>query len=284
MPALLTKTGKFECVFAATRTEGSARAFTKAWGVPAGTDYGELAARHRPAAVLVAAPTSVLDVISLDFLAAGIHVLCETPGGVSYSGFERNAAVALKNKAALMIATPLRYSPVFRRFKSELERLKSTSDAPPQFEIVCNGNYRHFFDLLSWFHPAPVRRITGCGKLSANRVEVEYADGARAKVVSTTHPGGDGMPEKIGVTFKTDSLEVINREDMIAVTGSLRTVERFSAEQDLASAFSSEWDCFHSLVTGTGRNDSDAISVLNGTKFYDLARRAVACQGSITLP
>ncbi len=292
MPILEGLASQYEVVYAVTRTRKSAREFTQRFSLPAGTDHFQLASEYRPNAVLLALRSTLLDHYSRLYLAAGYHVLAETPGGEDPGALESLAELGSQNSARFMVATQMRFSEGATRFRERFLALVEELGPPVSIRMVANGYYWHHFNFLFGLWDRPISAIAGRGHVKANTVGIQYQGvGTTATIDSTTLPRECFRGEEsIEADFGIGAIRLVgmNRlEDSFCEppvqAGEAGGGQDFRRGHAASMGYREEWQAFHKMVTADAENRSDALSAARSVRLYQIVEDSIVGRKSITL-
>jgi len=140
VPNLLEPGKVVDVCAVAARDLGRARTFASEHGIPdAHGSYEELLARADIDAVYVALPAALHAEWTLAALAAGKHVLCEKPFGLSAQEAETAVARAAAQGLLLMEAHHWRYHPLAQAFCDALVEVGPVKEARAVFDAPIRG-------------------------------------------------------------------------------------------------------------------------------------------------
>ena len=118
VPSLKLCPDRCEVVAVASRTEEKARAFAARWGIPrVYTDWHTLLADPELDAVVICPPSGLTAAMAKAAVAAGKHVLCEKPLGLTYPEAREVEAATAGSAKTHMVAFTFRFVPALRYLK-----------------------------------------------------------------------------------------------------------------------------------------------------------------------
>jgi len=117
-PSLKLCPERCDVLAVASRTEEKAKAFAAQWGIPRiYTDWQALLADSDIDAVVICPPSSLTATIAKAAAAAGKHVLCEKPLGLTYTEAREVETTAAGSARIHMVAFTFRFVPALRYLK-----------------------------------------------------------------------------------------------------------------------------------------------------------------------
>ncbi len=118
VPSLRLRPDVCEVIAVASRTEEKARAFADRWGIPrVYPDWASLLADPDVDAVVICPPSGLTYAAAKAAIAAGKHILCEKPLGLSYPEARDLQEAAERARIIHMVAFTFRFVPGLRYFK-----------------------------------------------------------------------------------------------------------------------------------------------------------------------
>jgi predicted dehydrogenase len=118
LPSLKLCPERCDVLAVASRTEEKARAFAAQWGITRiYTDWKALLADQDIDAVVICPPSGMTATIAKAAVAAGKHVLCEKPLGLTYADAREVEAAAAGSARIHMVAFTFRFVPALRYLK-----------------------------------------------------------------------------------------------------------------------------------------------------------------------
>ena len=118
LPSLRLCPDTCEVLAVASRTEEKARAFADQWGIPrVYPGWSALLADRDVDAVVICPPSGLTYAVAKAAIAAGKHILCEKPLGLSYGEAQELQAAAERAPIVHMVAFTFRFVPGLRYLK-----------------------------------------------------------------------------------------------------------------------------------------------------------------------
>ena len=202
VPSLRLCPTECEVVAVASRTEEKAKAFADRWGIPrVYRDWEFLLADRDVDAVVICLPSRLTHAVAKAAIAAGKHILCEKPLGLSYAEARELQVAAERSEKIHMVAFTFRFVPALRFLK----RLVTEG----HFGEIRQWRLSYFTDLmLDPSRPAAWRNQrahAGAGVLAdmgSHCIEfaryllgdlVAVSGASRVYVRERPHPSGSGM-------------------------------------------------------------------------------------------
>ena len=223
------------------------------------SDYRSLLEQKDINAVVIATPNHTHAQIILDAIAAGKHIFCEKPVGISLEEYQKISGVIRNNKKLIFqVGTELRYSCMFQKMKEIITQ----DEIGPVRMLWCReyrpplgrgaGDWRispksggtfleksiHHLDLFCWFAESPPKTIHAfggdeviyqqTGMLDNGILSIEYANKNRACLfLSVFHNSGFLM--EFGVLGEKGHIDTFTPPlRMELITQGCKTVSTFS--------------------------------------------------------
>ena len=194
----------------ATRTAASAAQAEADFHVRCYTGYENLLADDGVEAVIVAVSGGMAAQVSAAALAAGKHVLCETPGIVSPEDAARVGNALSGGNRVYQVAFCLRYAPIYRKLKGLLDAWRAEGEGAFCLDIRYYEWIHHFYN-LSLYLAGDVAQVRAWERGKSRRIVLEFENGDLGTIRSTAFHNHAIPYEEVEVTRVDGMLRAVDR-------------------------------------------------------------------------
>jgi predicted dehydrogenase len=282
-----------------TRTEESATKARSDFNVPCYVGYEGLLEDDAVEGVIVCVPGRMASEFSAAALAAGKHVLCETPAITCAEDATKVRNAMASSCKIFQVAFCLRYAPIYRKLKTLMDVWREEGEGGFCVDIRYYEWIHHFYNMAIYLS-GEVRTVNAWKQGKSMRVVLEFENGDLGTIRSTAFENHAIPYEEVeatradGMLRATDRSELhyyrepesISSRDMTfdTATGSLWRSSTSVAYNRLntlyASGYAAEIEDFARCI----RTHSKPISSVEDAAQTEAIRRAVAESAATGMP
>ena len=197
----------------ATRTEASATQAEADFHVRCYTGYENLLADDGVEAVIVAVSGGMAAEVSAAALAAGKHVLCETPGITSPEDAARVGEALSGGDRIYQVAFCLRYAPIYRKLKGLLSAWRTEGEGAFCLDIRYYEWIHHFYNMALYL-AGDVAQVRAWERGKSRRIVLAFENGDLGTIRTTAFQNHAIPYEEVEVTRADGMLRAVDRVEL----------------------------------------------------------------------